>query len=417
MPELNIKMPQQFKEMFQPQWRHRCWYGGRAGGKTENICNAYLILAQEKKRLFLMTREIQKSIEDSVHRTLKGLIDKYEYPDFTVTQNKIVHKNGSEFIFRGLKTETISSLKSIPDVDYCFVEEAHSVSKRSIEVLIPTIRKEGSQIDWAFNRETPTDPVWTEIVEKADDKTMVKKINSHEREKFLSSTIIAEREKMKRDDPMMYEHVWLGEPLTAKMGSIYGELIAMARDDNRITTVLYNQQYPVYAALDLGWGDSMSIIFAQKVGDRINIFDHYENSEKTTEFYTGVMRDKGYNYEKIYLPHDSRNHDRRSGNTDEDIFRNMGYHQTEVLTRENVDVGINRVRTAFNRLYFDEEKCARLLECLRSYHREWDEKNQLLKTEPKHDWSSHSSDALRYLVAGLETASMHVRPFTPSWVS
>lgn len=413
-----IKFPKQYKALFEKKYRHIVYKGGRGGGKSESVARSLIIRSMQDKELILCTRETQNSIDESVHRLIAGLIEHYGFSkNFNITRDRITCLDtGSEFIFKGLRKESIDSLKSIPNISIVWVEEASSVSLESINKLIPTIRKEGSQLIWTYNPETANDPVETEITNKADENTYVCHINSHDIEAWLPETFIEEREKMKRNDPMMYEHVYLGQPLTAKMGAIYAELIAIARDDKRIGDYPYNQSYPVYAALDLGWGDSMSIVFAQKIGDKIRIIDHYENSEKTTGHYIGIMKDKDYRYERIFLPHDARSHDRRSGNTDEEIFANMGFNQTEVLPIESVDTGIDRARTAFNRVEFNESSTERLLECLRNYHREWDDKNQLLKKDPKHDWSSHSADSFRYMIGGLEKSATRIKTYIPSWV-
>ena len=416
--ELTIEIPKQFKELFNPKWRNICYYGGRSAGKSYSVALALLARSMEKKIRIICVRETQRSIADSVHSLLKSIIERYELPNFEVTQTSIICKTtGSEFIFRGLKQETKDSLKSIPNIAIAWVEEAQSVSLPSIQVLVPTIRDEGSQIIWTFNRDTPSDPVWTEIVEKADENTFVCKINSHDVEKFLSHTIIEEREKMRREDPMMYEHIWLGEPLTAKMGSIYGELLANAREDKRITTVPYDASGTVFTAWDIGVSDSTVVVFAQRINNEIHIIDYYEDSGRALNEYIDVVKQKPYHYEKHILPHDSRQRELQTAKTREDVFRDMGIHNTEVLKPESVDVGISMVRSAFNRLWIDDDKCKRLIECLKAYHYEWDEKNQKLHNTPKHDFSSHSADALRYLISGLEQSvpeGAPIKTFVPN---
>ena len=233
--DVEIKMPMQFHALWDPEYRHIVYYGGRAGAKSYNICLYLLLEMMKSKILVLCVREVQRSIEDSVHRLMMSIIEEYGFAGFMITKTGIRYKNGSEAIFKGLKQETAASLKSIPDVDICFVEEAQSVSKRSIEILVPTIRKAGSKIIWAFNPDTLYDPVKTEIIDKADAKTFVCKINSQDVEEFLSPTIIEEREKMKREDYAQYLHVWMGEPRTQAQGSIYAEYIGRAQEDGRIT--------------------------------------------------------------------------------------------------------------------------------------------------------------------------------------
>lgn len=413
---LEIEIPEQFKELFNPKWRNIVYYGGRSAGKSYSVATSLLLRAMEKKIKVLCVRETQRSMADSVHSLMKSIIEKYNLP-YTVTQNSIVaDTTGSEFIFRGLKSETKDSLKSIPNVDIAWVEEAQSLSVASINILVPTVRDEGSQIIWTFNRDTPEDPVWTEIVAKQDEKTFVCKINSTDVEKFLSSTIIEEREKMRRNDPLMFEHVWLGEPLTAKMGVIYAELVAKAREEGRIGSVPYDANGSVTTAWDLGIADSTAIVFAQKVGQEIHIIDYYEDSGRALPDYINEVKQKEYHYNKHILPHDTKQRELQTAKTREDVFSDMGVHNIEILKPESVELGISLVRSAFNRIWIDETKCSRLIECLKNYHYEWDEKNQKLHNLPKHDWSEHGCSATRYLIAAIDgQPSAKIKTWQPKW--
>ncbi len=405
MNELDINMPKQFEALFNSYYRHIVYYGGRGGAKSYNICLFLLLKMMERNCLILCVREVQNSIDDSVHQLMQNIINEYHFPNFEITKKNIYNKKtGAKVIYKGLKYETADSLKSIPDVDYAFVEEAQCVSKRSIEILTPTIREEGSQIIWAFNPDTPNDPVMTEIVNKADDKTFVCKINSEDVEEFLSDTVIADREKMKREDYAQYLHVWMGEPRTQAQGSIYAEYIGRATEEGRINShVAYDSGAPVFTAWDLGISDTTAIIFAQKIGDEIHLIDYYEDSGRALSDYIGEVKQKQYAYETYFLPHDARARELQTGKSREDFFRDMGVYNTTVLKAGNVEDGINAVRNAMNRVWINSDKCERLIKCLKGYHYEWDEKNQMLHKKPRHDWTSHACDAMRYLIAGLNS--------------
>lgn len=187
-----------------------------SSGKSTAVAYALLLRGRQAKTRILCTREFQNSIADSVHKLLKDLIDKHGFTDYIVQNDTIRNTiTGTEFIFKGLKKDS-QAIKSLEGVDLCWVEEAQTISKGSIDILIPTIRKDGSQIIWTFNRVTELDPVYVEIVTKADDKTFVLQVNSDALEAIgqLPQTMIEEREKMKVNDPSMYAHVWLGQPLS-----------------------------------------------------------------------------------------------------------------------------------------------------------------------------------------------------------
>ena len=414
--QLKIEVPKEFKVLFDldSDLRHIVLYGGRASGKSTSVALSLLILGMNKKLRILCTREVQNSIADSVHKLLADLISKYKLNTWEVQKDIIRNKQtGSEIFFKGLHNNS-QSIKSIEGIDIVWVEEAQSVSADSINTLVPTIRKTGSRLIWTFNRLTENDPVWELIVKKADDRTFVQKINSDAIESLLSKEIIEEREKMRIDNPEMFDHVWLGEPMTAKTGSVFGKQLAQARSEGRITKVPYDASTGVYTAWDLGIGDSTVIWFFQVVGREIHFIDHYEGSNEDLGHYISYIQNKPYQYTTHFLPHDSKARELQTGMTRVEFFNNHGIYNIEVLRPTNFSLGQDDIdlvaRPKFSLCWFDEEKCQRGLECLRAYHYEYDDKNKLLRNKPEHDWSSHSSSAFIYaLMAKTEQLDVKLR--------
>lgn len=163
------------------------------------------------KRLILCTREIQNSISDSVLRLLADQIEMLGMSYFwDIQKTTITGQNGSQFIFKGLNSVTIDSLKSLEGVDDCWVEEAHSVSDDSWKILIPTIRKEGSQIYITFNPDQPDDPVMTRFINNTPPSCYVAKV-SYLDNPDCPQTLIDEANYLKEVDYEAYAHVWLGE--------------------------------------------------------------------------------------------------------------------------------------------------------------------------------------------------------------
>lgn len=406
----NLVIPEPFKELFQPsqQWRHLVYYGGRSSGKSTQVGTSILVRGASERRRTLCARETQNSIAESVHQLLRDLIAKYEFLQTWEVQKEIIRNRvtGSEIYFKGLHNNT-QTIKSFEGVDECWVEEAQSVSAESIDTLVPTIRKKGSRIIWTFNPLTENDPVWERIVKNPGDRTYIRKVNSDEIEELLSEEVILEREGMRASNPELFEHVWLGQPLTSRTGSVFGKQLAQAREDGRITRVPYDGSVPVYTAWDLGIGDATAIWFFQVVGKEIHFIDHYESSGEDLGHYLAVLRSRPYQYGTHYLPHDARQRELQTNMTRVEFFEQNGLSNVEVLRPTNYTIGsddINLVaRPKLSLCWFDEEKCARGLECLRAYHYEFDEKNNLLTSRPRHDWSSHSSSAFIYaLIAETE---------------
>lgn len=407
--EVEIDIPSPFKELFQPtkHWRHYIYFGGRASAKSTTVAIFILVEGMRRKVRILCTREYQNSLKESVHSLLVSLIDKYKLSSWEVTNDKIRNtRTGSEIIFMGTHNNA-QSIKSMENIGIVWCEEASTMSEESMDILIPTIRAEGSFLIWTYNPISEFDPVWVRLAKDPDERTYVRKVNSDEVEQLLSPEIIAEREKMRKENPELFAHIYLGEPLTANTGSVYGRQLAQAREDGRIGKVPYDGSAPVYAALDLGMSDSTAICFFQTVGQEIHFIDYFEASGEDLAYYINVLANKPWDYRQIFLPHDARARELQTGKTREEFFREHGYNNVTILRPSSYKLGqddINMVsRPKFSRCWFDEEKCKRLLECLRAYHFEYDEKNRLLKDKPCHDFSSHAADAFMYsLIAETE---------------
>lgn len=422
--EAQIDIPDAFIELFQPskKWRHILYHGGRSSGKSTTVAIYLVTLATNRPVRILCCREVQRSIKESVHRLLSDCIQKYKLPGWTITEETLRNRNGSEFIFKGLHGND-QDVKSTEGVDICWVEEAQSVSMNSIDVLIPTIRKDGSFLIWTMNRLTEEDPVWNRIAKNPDERTYVRQVNSDEIELLLSPEVIHEREKMRKDNPELFEHVWLGQPLTANTGSVFGKQLAQAREDGRIGSVPYDDALGCYTSWDLGVGDATAIWFFQvTTGGEIHFIDHYESSGEDLGHYISVIQNKPYQYNKHFLPHDANARELQTNMTRADFFRNRGINNVEVLRPTKFTLGTDDIslvaRPKFSKCWFDEKKCQRGLECLRAYHYEYDDKNKLLKDKPCHDWSSHSSSAFIYaMMAETEQVEIQThfsfKTFTP----
>lgn len=217
-----VEIPREFKRLLDNDWREAAVYGSRFSLKSGTVARILLIKARQQKRRVGCFREFQNSIAESSHQLLKDLIEEYELTDFRVTDNSIINTiNGSDFIFKGLHRND-QSIKSIEGVDIAWVEEAQTVSQRSLEILTPTIRKEGSQIVYTYNRLSEEDPIHKRLVLEGRPNTLVIKVDYTVAEKYgyLPVTIKAEIEDDKKR-PNLFKHKWLGEPESQFEGKIY----------------------------------------------------------------------------------------------------------------------------------------------------------------------------------------------------
>jgi phage terminase large subunit len=214
--QINAQFTPEYAGLFRPM-RYKVRYGGRGGLKSWSFARALLILATEKRLRILCARELQTSIKDSVHRLLVDMIDLLQLSQwFDVTKTSITHRlTGTEFIFKGLR-HNFNEIKSTEAIDICWVEEAQLVSSSSWEVLIPTIRKTGSEIWVSFNPLEETDDTYQRFVVNTPPDTDILKVN-WDRNPWFPPTLEKERVYMLSIDPEAYEHVWEGN--TRKIGS------------------------------------------------------------------------------------------------------------------------------------------------------------------------------------------------------
>lgn len=400
MSIVDLQIPAAYKDLFTPK-RFKVFYGGRGGGKSVAAAFALLLIGMQRPIRVLCTRELQASIQDSVHRLLSDIIKKHKLEsEYEVLQSTIRHrKNGTEFLFKGLK-HNISEIKGFEGVDYVWCEEAENISNRSWEVLIPTIRKDGSEIWVFFNPKNATDPTYHRFVVNKRDDSIVKKVSWRDNP-FFPVTLQAEMEILKKTDIDAYNHIYEGELDTRRTGAVYAKLIDTARAEDRITRVPYDPSCEVITAWDLGWSDSTSIWWAQIVGREVRIIDYYENSGEGLGHYAQVVKAKPYNYARRghYLPHDADAGNIR-GDTAAMQLSRLGVENT-VLEISSIEGGIEAVRQLLPICVFDKEATKDGIFAIESYSYEWDDDRKIFKNKPKHDWSSNGSDAFRYLAHAM----------------
>lgn len=184
------------------------------------------------------------------------------------------------------------------------------------------------------------------------------------------------------------------------VGSYYGNAMARLLADRHLTKVPYEPLLDVHTAWDLGVGDSTSIIFYQLSGAEIRIIDYYEMQGEGLAHYVKVLREKEYVYGEHLAPHDIQVRDFSTGKSRLEAARELGI-RFRVIPNLRIDDGIEAVRNTLPKCYFDEDKCAHLIEALRQYRKDYDEKRQVFRDRPLHDWTSHPSDAMRYLALGV----------------
>lgn len=199
-----------------------------------------------------------------------------------------------------------------------------------------------------------------------------------------------------------YEQEFLCSFEAAILGAYYGQEMRRITDLERITTVDYDPMFPCHTAWDLGFNDSTSIWWFQVVYGEIRVLDHHSSNGQAIPFYTMLLDQKedefGYKYGYHYLPHDARAKTLASGGKSiiEQISAKIDIKHLKIVPNLSLQDGIQATRLALTRAWFDN-RCEEGIECLRQYQREWDDDKKVFRDRPKHDWTSHSADAFRYL--------------------
>lgn len=213
--QVQINIPEHFAPLAIGKQRYKMYYGGRAGGKSYGFADVLLLLCRENKLFVACVREVQESIKDSVYKLLKDRAEAHGFTDFEFFADRIDNRiTGSRIVFKGLRDENSQTIKSLEGVDICWIEEGQAITKKSWEVLNPTIRKPNAQIWVSMNREEENDPIFVYISKQNQEDAVIKRVNYYDNP-FCPKEMHKLAEFCKKDDYDEYLHVWLGEPRQA----------------------------------------------------------------------------------------------------------------------------------------------------------------------------------------------------------
>jgi phage terminase large subunit len=393
MQSLKIDLPRKATETLVPRARYKVLYGGRDSAKSHSIARMLLARGIAKPERILCTREVQKSIAESVHQLLSDMVRVLGMEDFYEIQKTcILGRNGTQFSYHGLSGQTAASLKSYEGTTICWVEEAQTVNKRSWDILEPTIRAPGSEIWVSFNPEMDTDETYRRFVANPQPDSIVTLMNWQDNP-WRSTVLDAARERMQRDDPDSYAHIYEGQCRPAIEGAIYYQEVSALRSSNRLCNVPYDPMLRVHVVADLGFNDYMSLILVQRLASEIRVIRYIEDRMRYIPSYHQELRDLKLNYGTLYLPHDGRAK-HVTGSSAEEQFKALGW-KVEIVEDIGVEQGIRKAREVFPRVYVDKTNAPDLVNRLGRYRRRVNSEGQA--STPMHDDESHGADGFRYL--------------------
>lgn len=266
--EQEIAFAPKFQALFKP-YRYKSFRGGRGSGKSMSIARALIIKAYQEQLRILCCREVQNTIRDSVHKLLSDQIDELGLNGFfQITQNTIRGINGTEFIFKGLRADP-QGIKSTEGIDVAWVEEAQTVSEDSWSILIPTIRKEGSEIWLTWNPLEENSPTYQRFIENPPPDCISVEVNYYDNP-YFPDVLRQEMEWLKQKDFAAYEHVWLGKPLTITDAVIFkGHYTVEAFPDD-----LWKKADRLFYGADFGFANDPSTLVRCFIHDRKLYIDH-----------------------------------------------------------------------------------------------------------------------------------------------
>ena len=298
-----------------------------------------------------------------------------------------------------LSSENPDSIRGIY-LDGCIIDEAAQINPSLIdEVVTPALSdrkgfmvmcgtpKGMNNIFYDYYNKAQADDKWFLYKAKASQTKIV------DQEELDAALTVMGRAKYDQE----FECSFIGNI----QGSIYGDIVQEIDDKGQIGSVPYDPAYPVSTAIDLGFNDSTSIIFFQKINHSIHLIDYYENNNQALPHYVQILKEKPYVYETHYAPHDLDQTEFSTGKTRREVFYQLGI-KFRTAPRILLEDGIHAVKMILPRCRIDSDKCSKLLIALRHYHRKYSDKDRTFKSKPVHDFSSHPMDALRCLATGLE---------------
>lgn len=428
VPRIVARFPKIYRPLDLP-YRYKVMYGGRGSAKSWTVARKLLLLGTQYPLRILCTRELQKSIKQSVHKLLSLQIDRLGLKGFyKITDHSIKGINGTEFMFMGIRMN-VDEIKSTEGINICWIEEAHSLTEASWDIIDPTVRigiKEGAPFDseiWVtYNTRFKHDHIHrTFVVNKPPDGSWVQRIN-HGDNKYFPDVLRRQMEAMKEIDFEKYLNIWEGEIKSLADGAIFGKQIIEAKKNNRVIYIPIQKNCEVETFWDLGLDDYTAVWFMQRVGKEYQFIDYFQGRLEDVEYYTRFVKELRYLYGTHYMPHDAPHKRLGMTRTIEEQFKDGGMEPIEIVPRTpDKQSAIQATREVFPNCWFHKGKdltqpdhqCEGYIEwlpyelntrskrmevgfeALSNYRYKYNDDDDVYLKKPHHDWASNGADAFQ----------------------
>lgn len=363
----------------------------------------------QKGMLSVCIREVQKTLKESAKRLIEAKIQDFrlgEADGFKVFREVIETPGDGAIIFQGMQDHTAESIKSLEGFKRAWIEEAQTISQRSLNLLRPTIRAEGSEIWCGWNPRRKNDPVDLMLRgETLPTGSVVVEANWRDNP-WLPNVLEQERLDCLKTQPDQYDHIWEGGYASVTAGAYYARQIADMKAAKRYGKVNADPLMTIRAIWDIGGtgakADATAIWICQFVGREIRVLNYYEAQGQPLAAHVQWLRDNGYEKALCILPHDGVQGDKVYKASYEGALREAGF-SVRVIPNQGAGAASLRIEAArrhFGLIWMDE-KCAGGLDALGWYHAKIDEARQI-DLGPDHDWSSHAADAFGLMCVTYE---------------
>lgn len=411
MSILSSDVPRAFLPLLSPS-RYKGSYGGRGGGKSHFFAEEVILRCYERATRVVCIREVQQSLRESVRQLLVDKIIKFGLEwAFEILEAEIRGRDatpaaGSLIIFKGMQSYNAANIKSLENYDIAWVEEAQTLSQHSLDLLRPTLRKQGSELWFSWNPRFKTDPVDIFFRKTKRENAISVSVNWIDNPWFMEDTeLYQDMLDDFAEDEDKAEHIWNGA-----YGNLQGAVIAKwvnaARREKRIneTTAYDPQGAPVELSSDLGFHDTASWwVWQRKVGG-FNVLGYIGQSGLDAEDWglelESYLQELGVSptaLGKIWLPHDARAKTFQSKYSSVERFvTKFGANKIGIVAQSRKADQISAARLIIQSCAFKADECEAGLDGLEAWEFEYNEDTQEFSREPKHNWASHPGDAFAY---------------------
>jgi phage terminase large subunit len=405
---LRIPTAKVFQPLLEPA-RYKGAWGGRGSGKShffgEMVCEECMMVRSTRA---VCIREVQRTLAQSSKHLIESKIRELNLQrEFKIWNDRIETPGDGLIMFTGMQDHTADSIKSLEGFRIAWIDEAQTLSARSLSLLRPTIRAENSELWASWNPRRKSDAIDDFLRHRNPTGAVVVKANWRDNPWFPK--VLEDERKLDIElYPDRYDHIWEGDYAKAFEGAYFAGLLASARSQGRIGRVAADPLLPLRAFIDIGGSgataDAFTIWIVQWVGQEIRILDYYESVGQVLAFHVNWLRSKGYQDAILYLPHDGVNENNITGKRYEEHLRDAGFKVEPPVKNQGKGAAamrIEAVRRLGSQMWWNEDTTESGRDAIGFYHERKDETRNV-GLGPDHDWSSHAADALGLMAVCYE---------------